>query len=337
MTYDRPEGCRCPVCAGVVRPEICQPPHSRHTVTPFGVRPLILGSLLVAAVLAFWLLCGCASTPQQDAVGEGAPFAWQARSAQDAVLRRAILIGLPKTEDGLKCPGADIDVRTMRDWFRSDTQIAVLTGPDASLSHVRETFESACRDLRPQDLLVIGISSHGTTRPDLDGDEPPESEGRDQGVVLWDAIYWDDDVWRDLCAPRSADDSIGTPLAGFRLALITDTCYSAGNWRSVLSLFTLGLVPPPARQLEFGFMREAQSIEFAGQIIQLAACRSTAYAYGQVGVGGTWIQTLDRCRSPGGSWHWWFDKSDAMMPANQEPVWSTYNASEAFVNGEALR
>jgi len=284
------------------------------------------------ALLTLLALFGCQSPSVPVEPPPAAPEA-------DGIVRRAVVINLLTTSEGLDCPGTDVDADTAWVWAYRMEGTRLADG-QARRSAIEAAIRKANEGMRPQDLLFIFISGHGTTRPDADGDEP---SGNDSGLVLWDSIWWDDEVWRFVCTLRPC-----------RIDLVTDTCFAEGNWRYVrrtLHYATLGLVPR-SRQMEFnlgdggaGKWREGNPAlreggnrrqEWAGQISQFAACSDHSYSYG-VATGGTGTQTLNDLLQPGITRAALFAAWKKAMPRDQQPVWAVYNLSESFRKGEFLR
>lgn len=235
------------------------------------------------------------------------------------ILRRAVCIGVSVNSDDKDCLGADVDARIVAGWM-TDRRVAVLIDGAATLSGVSDAIWSAADGMGSNDLLTVSISGHGTTRTDTSGDE---ADGRDEGAVLFDGVWWDDDVWTFL-----------STLPPCRVELYTDTCHAAGNWRAVQEW--LGIRGPQEEQLELDLGFPTARGEWGGQLIQFAGCRESSYSYGG-GDGGTWTQALDATRRSGRGRAEWFDAAAARMPANQQPELATFNASAEFLHGEGLR
>lgn len=263
------------------------------------------------------LLPGCA-TPHPPLAASVSASALEIGTDTTGILRRAVCIGLAVTTDRKECPGADVDARTVAALL-TDRRVTVLLDAAATISGVREAIWIAASGMGTNDLLTISISGHGTTRPDASGDE---ANGKDEGCVLYDGVWWDDDIW-----------AFFQTLPPCRIELISDTCHSEGNWRVVAE--ALGITKPRYVQLELP-LGDTRRAEWGGQIIQFAGCREESYSYGNVG-GGTWTQALSASYTNGISRARWFSAAASRMPANQTPAWSTYNASQGFINGEALR
>lgn len=240
----------------------------------------------------------------------------------DEVNRYAVCVGLTQIQTGdAPCPGCDLDARMVAGWME-DRQVVLLQNNKATIESVKSVVRDLTMGIKPKDLLTISISGHGTTRPDASGDE---ANGKDEGLVLWDNVWWDDDVWDFICS-----------LPPCRIELFTDTCHSEGNWRTLGRALTFGKkFKKEYVQLEFDFddMRRSQ---WTGQIVQFAGCREESYSYGN-NSGGTWTKVLNSTKKSGQSRQEWFNAAKAKMPANQEPAFTQYCADESFVNGEALR
>lgn len=265
---------------------------------------VVLGA--IAFILMWLLICaqGCASVSCED----------QQQDIQvlPKCAYRALCIGVLTTADGVACPGADVDCYTTERWMLDWSPVA-MRDDAATIAGVRSAVNNLSSSLLPDDLFVVTISGHGTRRVDKSGDE---SDGYDEGLVLYDGVLWDDDLWTILCE-----------LPPCRILFISDTCHSEGNYR-VPKADQEPFLIEPSGQLLFPFMR---SEDWSGQLIQIAGCREYAYSYGSV-VGGTLTQTLNTTLEDSLSYRQWFDRTKSIMGAAQVPVFSTYNATPEFQN-----
>jgi len=271
------------------------------------------------AILLLAALCGCVTDPVAPPVSNAVPVVIRpTEPAQDAVLRRAVCIGVSNTAGGGNpCPGTDTDARTVAAWMR-DRPITLLLDAAATREGIMAAIREATTGMDAASLLTVSISGHGTQRRDTSGDE---ADGMDEGLVLWDGVWWDDDVWAFI-----------RTLPACRVEIISDTCHSAGNWR----VLTLGLGEPRYRQMEFDLGDDRRDEDWPGQLWQVAGCDEGGWSYGSPD-GGTLTQTLDRMRSDGITRHRWFLATSAAMPLKQQPAVTTYNATDEFLHGEALK
>jgi hypothetical protein len=225
-----------------------------------GVRNL-LGCLLVGLV-------GCATVAQEGTNPVSLP--------DDGTIRMGVCIGLLNISDGsAPCPGTDVDAKTVVKWL-SGRPVSLLMDGQASIENVKQTILQRVSGMGLNDLLTVSVSGHGTQRPDVSGDE---EDGMDEGLVMWDGVWWDDDIWAFICT-----------LPPIRLELFTDTCHAEGNWRRLGNLLTFGRgFRPRFVQLE---LKLDDKRGWGGELIQFAGCREESYSYGAAD-GGTWTQTLD--------------------------------------------
>lgn len=268
-------------------------------------------------VILACLLAGCAKI--QPSTDE--PMVTSEDNTAARVLRRAVCIGVERTAAGLSCPGAEIDAWTAAGWM-TDRRTVLLLNSAATLSAVQAVIREAVIGMGPDDLLTVLVSSHGTQRKDYDKDE---RDGKDEGVVLYDAVWWDDDVWSFL---RS--------LPPCRVELITDTCHAEGNWRiwqpaanAVQLELDLGIPAGPGEAVRAGD-------DWQGRLVQFAGCREQAYSYGGPS-GGTWTAALAATRRPGMSRAAWFDAASSAMPPNQKPAMACYGDVMAMLIGDPLQ
>jgi hypothetical protein len=276
---------------------------------------LIRGYVVALGVL---VLTGCASPEPVADAGEQVTLPPSIAPDDSATIRRAVCVGVLSTSDGLDCPGCDVDAATVAGWM-PDRPVTLLLDSAATIAGLKAAIRAANEDMAPGDLLTVSISSHGTQCPDRNGDE---EDGYDEGVVLFDGTWWDDDIWDFLSTLRPC-----------RLELFTDTCHAEGNWRKLGRAVTFGFgFQPRYVQLELN-LGDQRRDAWAGQIVQFAGCREDSYSYGAADVGGTWTQTLHRKLTPGIRRDAWFATAAADMPTRQEPALSVYNASEEFLEG----
>lgn len=241
----------------------------------------------------------------------------------DGVSRKAVCVGWLNIESGdAACPGTDVDAKTVFGWCTNMQSRTKLMNSGATIAKLKAAITEANKGMKPDDFLLLSVSGHGTYRTDVSGDE---ANGKDEGIVAWDDVWWDDDIWSFICG-----------LNPCRLLMISDTCHSEGHWRAMIRTLSFNTVFKPSYVvLDLGLDAGRRS-EWPGQLLQLAGCREESYSYGAE-AGGTWTQTLDAKRSVATSWTNLFVAARAVMPAEQEPVWTSYNASDNFVRGWDLK
>jgi hypothetical protein len=192
----------------------------------------------------------------------------------------------------------------------------------ATLESVQSAIRVAAQGMGAGDLLTVSIAGHGTRRADESGDE---EDGFDEGAVLFDGVWWDDDVWAFI-----------QTLPPCRLDLYTDTCHAEGNWRFIGRMVTLGMACKREYvQLEFDFMADVRATPWAGRIVQAAGCREDKYSFGGKN-GGTWTQMRDLTRMPWDSRTQWFERAAGLMPKTQVPVLATYGDVAEMLRGGAM-
>jgi len=202
---------------------------------------------------------------------------------------RGVFFGLTATSpDGdHPCPGCDVDARTLAADAESEGVTAV-TGINSACTwaKVKATCMAMADGLGRGDMLVIGLSGHGTQLPDDNGDE---ADGIDEGLCLYASditqeidVVRDDRVLSELLLP------LWRKHPGLDIMLITDTCFSQGNFRALWRYVTRA----DPRQLElFGKSELDRITAVDGGLIQIAMCREDQYSYGDA-TGGTGTQKL---------------------------------------------
>ena len=148
--------------------------------------------------------------------------------------RKALVIGIDKYMiEGANLAGCTNDandvVNTLIICGFPATQIHKLTNERATKARVIKEIAWLIKDAKPDDVLVFYISSHGSQKTDLSGDEPDRI---DEMVILHDfdwadesTHFTDDDFHKELTSKVSKD---------VRLEFIMDTCHSGTGARSVL-------------------------------------------------------------------------------------------------------
>jgi len=120
-----------------------------------------------------------------------------------------------------------------------------------------------------------------------------------------------------------------------RVEVWTDTCHAEGNWRSVWKPWTW-FASTRYTQLELD-LGNARGVSSSLQLIQWAGCREGESSYGDSGGGDfTWRADQILGARPYPSRTRLFTLIHDKMPPRQEPAFSTYNASDEFLTGEAF-
>jgi hypothetical protein len=143
----------------------------------------------------------------------------------------ALCIGLnqvdPRSYAGWtgRLAGCIPDSRIMSDIARTSGfyDVKRLNDADATINNVRRHIRWAAHDLRPGDIFMVSISSHGAYRRDANGDE---EDGKDETWCLWDG-QWGDDQRAELW-PHFQD--------GVRILVVGDLCHSGTTARAALAL-----------------------------------------------------------------------------------------------------
>lgn len=99
--------------------------------------------------------------------------------------------------------------------------VSIFTDSNATVRNVKRSLEKAILNASRGDKIVFTFSGHGTTVPDLDGDE---KNGFDEALCCYDGLIIDDEI-RHLIR-RMAD--------GVSLSVIADCCHSGTITRAFL-------------------------------------------------------------------------------------------------------
>jgi metacaspase-1 len=130
--------------------------------------------------------------------------------------------------------GCENDALAMADLARRAgfEVMPVLLGAEATTGAMMELIGAAVRRLTREDILVVTFSGHGSTSPDLNGDE---SDGYDEAWCLYDRQLLDDELfWIWSYAPRGA-----------RILVVADSCHSGTVTRSLVERVYDGAAEPP--------------------------------------------------------------------------------------------
>lgn len=264
-------------------------------------------SLLAASIL----VPGCMSSSEniQDVVSNQAP------NNYPGCQRHAVVCGLLTTADGAECPGADVDCTTTATWCEDEgIPYIKLRDDKATIAGAKAALIEQTKGYTVDDYLFVATSGHGTRRIDQSGDE---ADGYDEGIVMYDEIWWDDDV----------AEFVREHIPPCRIDFISDTCHSEGNYRDLMPDQEPFLIDMDG-QLLMGFMRVTP---WAGQMVQIAGCPEALYSYGSAKDGGVLTKSLDSTLNGAYTREQWFNAtSNAMLGDEQVPVFSTYNASKKF-------
>jgi hypothetical protein len=114
-----------------------------------------------------------------------------------------------------RLPGARADADMMMELLGAAGFAAVsFINEQATRAAITQAFADLRDSADPGDLVVVYFSGHGTTMPDLNGDEP--QDGVDEVWCLHDGMFVDDE--RDACLTQFAE--------GVRVVVIADSCFS---------------------------------------------------------------------------------------------------------------
>lgn len=145
--------------------------------------------------------------------------------------RYALVVGVdeyPGT-DRLECARVDVPnvVGLLRETYKfPEKNIKVLRDHEATSAAIRQSFKTHLIDqVKPGDVAVFYFTGHGSTRPDLDGDE---TDGLDEMIcpIDFSKLKWDDMI---------TDDDLGAWLRQINtrsIVVVLDCCHSGTGTRS---------------------------------------------------------------------------------------------------------
>ena len=120
----------------------------------------------------------------------------------------------------------------------SPSRITLLINAKAKRAAIEQAFTDIAAISRPEDKVIVYLSGHGASVPDLNGDEA-DGDGNDEAFLPYDAAKGDP-------ASYIIDDDLGEWIAHIpadEVAIFLDSCYSGGQAK-VLDRGTLGKKGP---------------------------------------------------------------------------------------------
>lgn len=179
------------------------------------------------------MTCGAGITPAQSSAGD----------ASGAPVRRALLIGINKYVNVPPLQGSLNDVNTMRQVLISHLgflpqHVTTVTDEAATRDGIFAALERLVRDARPQDIVYVHYSGHGSQVQDFNGDE--KDDRLDETLIPQNG--------RGGNVPDITDDELDeifSRLQARSALIVLDSCHSGTATRGV-ELQTRS-VPPDTR------------------------------------------------------------------------------------------
>ncbi len=241
---------------------------------------------------------------------------------------RALCCGLTYTSPSgdYPAPGCDIDCMTLSSSAKdAGVRVVSLFNADCTWENIKEQAFTLTRGMERGDMFVFTLAGHGTQLSDDNGDEV---DGIDEALVLWGDpvdIIRDDRVISELLKPLWLEHP------GLDIFLITDTCFSQGNFRTFWSWITMS---PP---FVLNVLRDtgAAEVPIDGGLIQIAMCREGGTSQGGP-FGGTGTQALIKVLKPGlGRLAAYYALLKELETSKQTPQWTEMGTiTDLFRNGE---
>jgi hypothetical protein len=277
-------------------------------------------------ILLAVLLAGCSSVPVSIVVPPIVipPIVQPNDQVHSQV--RGVFCGLLYTSiaGDNQCPGADVDADSLFTAASAQgVRSVLLLNDQCTWEKIKTTAMAQAEGLGRGDMLIFTLSGHGTQLPDDNGDE---ADGLDEALCLFSDtgaidIVRDDRVMTELLVP------LWTAHPGLDIFMLTDTCHSEGNFRSLWRWIT---GEQPSRTLISG---PGQPVD--GALVQIAMCREASYSYG-TNSGGTGTQALLKALAVKIGRLGAFVQMQLYMDIKeQQPVWSEFGqVSSLLRNGE---
>jgi uncharacterized caspase-like protein len=129
--------------------------------------------------------------------------------------------------------------------------VRVLTDEQATTKNIKEALNSIARQAQPNDLVVIYVATHGTSRT-------ADTAGGANYLVTYDTeistagVYSQDALYATAYPMVELADAVSTRMKALRTAVILDTCYSGGSLKNESQLTDTGMTntAPSPQMLE---------------------------------------------------------------------------------------
>lgn len=159
-------------------------------------------------------------------------------------------------------------------------EVLLLTNSKATAKNVKDSLQNLITNSKAGDILTFTYSGHGTTVPDLNGDE---ADKRDEAICCYDAIVTDDEL-------RAI---ISKLPKGVILNVISDSCHSGTITRAFL-VEQANLSKPGRKAPKPKFMPPSDGMQIKGSAsesvkqllsqetmveVLLTGCKPTEYSY----------------------------------------------------------
>lgn len=273
-----------------------------------------IGLWVVSGWLAVFALAwpGCSLLRATDPAPDVEP---DHGAAATGIVRRAVVVGMLRSQFAGLCSGADVDADIAAEMMR-ERGLATTTLRDRQCTRASAlaAFEKSIAGAGPGSLLMLYWSGHGGQRADRNGDE---EDGLDEYLCPWDQPLLDDDL-AALC---------DTIPAGVRVFAMFDTCNSGTMARRALSR-----------------PRIVNPRTFKASLIVYAGCADGKSSFGGEQGGRLTTAWIDAWRE-GITYEDWFAALEALMLAankhlsadeQQVPQYVEYGDCEAFRKMPAL-
>ena len=182
-------------------------------------------------------------TPPPSTRPSVAPSRPPARLATEPT-RRALLIGISQYRNLPRLPGAKNDIALVQRVLQSKLgfapdDIRILVDEDATRAGILRALQQLVQEARPQDLVYVHYSGHGSQAIDINGDE--RDDRRDETLVPVDG--------RSPGVPDITDDELQMLLARLKsehAIIVLDACHSGTATRG----FVRARAIPPDNRVE---------------------------------------------------------------------------------------
>jgi hypothetical protein len=221
------------------------------------------------------------------------------------------------------CWGCELDAENIERILEGvGYEIKVLKTREATADNILGSLKEAMNNLTSEDIFVFYYSGHGGQQPDANSTLKDEVDGKDETLVVYDRQIIDDEldpIW--LSAP-----------AGARILMISDSCNSGTNYRSMMTCTR----STPFMPIE---CKKVKS-EMKAQMIHFGGCRDGFQSAGYFG-GGDFTMALCAAWDNGffeGNYEELFYWTDDYIESEQKPQYSEYGpVTEEFRNSRPFQ
>jgi hypothetical protein len=207
------------------------------------------------------------------------------------------------------CWGCELDVDNMaRILDAQGFEINMMKTESATRDNILDKIGDIAQSIDDDDIFVFYYSGHGGQQVDRNSDE---LDGHDETLIAYDREIIDDELY----------EKFRLFPAGTRLVMISDSCNSGTNYRSIRDVpfqHASPICPIPEK------LTAREEVMF--QMIHMGGCRDGGASYGYYG-GGAFTTSLCEAWANGtfnGAYKDLFEKARKLMRSSQKPQYNEF-------------